>query len=177
MICKISTEILFPNEVGERHFVCMMGFLHLEMCMQEEGGKILGGSGWEQMFHKAGLFSSGVAVSLLGGKHVKRTRSAHLLTLVWLEVMKYIGYDQYCKVFGPHETIQAWEDRLFSQCPTICFWGKTVKDFLQKLCVFLRCQRLGDWYGTLNAIEDLYPYLFTLDTPTIHDGSQCSLEI
>ena len=65
--------------------------------MQEEGGKILGGSGWEQMFHKAGLFSSGVPVSLLGGKHVKRTRSAHLLTLVWLEVMKHIGYDQFVK--------------------------------------------------------------------------------
>ena len=62
--------------------------------------------------------------------------------------MKHLCYDEYCKDFGPHETIQAWETRLFSH-PTICFWGKIVKDFLQKMCVFLRCQRLGDSHGTL----------------------------
>ena len=138
----------------------MIGFLHLEMCLQEVGGKILGGSGWEQIFCKAGIFTSGVAASLLGGKHVKRTRSAYLLTLSWLEIMKQTCYDKYCEDFGPHETIQAWEKRLFSH-PTICYWGKTVKDFLLKMCVFLRCQRLGDWHGTLSAIENLCPYIFT----------------
>ena len=34
-------QILFPNEVVEHNFVCMMGFLHLEMCLQEVGGKFL----------------------------------------------------------------------------------------------------------------------------------------
>ena len=153
-------QILFPNEVGEHNFVCMMGFLHLEMCLQEVGGKILGGSGWEQMFCKSGLHTPGVASSLLGGKFVKRTRSAYLLTLAWLEVMKNLCYNESCKEIGPHEPIQAWEERLFSH-PTICYWGKTVKNFLQKLCIFIRCQRLGDWYGTLKAIENLCPYIFT----------------
>ena len=30
-------QFLFPEEVGERQIVCMIGFLHLEMCAQEVG--------------------------------------------------------------------------------------------------------------------------------------------
>ena len=48
----------------------------------------MGGSGWEDIFLKAGIFQSGVFSSLLGGKHVKRTRYAYELTLVWLEIIR-----------------------------------------------------------------------------------------
>ena len=48
----------------------MIGFLHLEMCAQEFRGKLLGGSGWEMMFHLVQIFTPGVSASLLGAKHV-----------------------------------------------------------------------------------------------------------
>ena len=37
---------LFEDEVEDK-MVCMMGFLHLEMCVQEVAGKLMG---WERMF-------------------------------------------------------------------------------------------------------------------------------
>jgi len=99
-------QLLFPEELGEQQMVCMIGFLHLEMCTQEAGGKLMGGSGWERMFHLAKIFTPGVAASLLCGKHVKRTRQAYLLTLSWLEVLRRHAYDKYCKQPRPHVSFE-----------------------------------------------------------------------
>ncbi|MES9879344.1 MAG: hypothetical protein ABW185_00490 [Sedimenticola sp.] len=155
-------QLLFPQEIGEQQMVCMIGFLHLEMCTQEAGGKLMGGSGWERMFHLANIFTPGVAASLLGGKHVKRTRQAYLLTLAWLEILRRHAYDKYCQQHGPHETLDMWELRLLSTSPTACYWGKIVRDFLLTSCSFVRNQRIGNWPGTLDAIDDLCPYFFAL---------------
>ena len=57
--------------------VCLMGFLASQEC----GGKLLAESGWNRMFSLADIFNSGVAASLLGGKHIKRTRYSYQLTL------------------------------------------------------------------------------------------------
>ena len=83
----------------------MMGFLHLEMCAQEAGGKLLGGSGWERMFVLSKIHKTGVAVSLLGGHKVKKTRQAYLVTLAWLEVLRFQGYENYCQGPGPHQSM------------------------------------------------------------------------
>ena len=155
-------QFLFPDELGEQHMVCMIGFLHLEMCTQEAGGKLMGGSGWERMFHLAKIFTSGVAASLLGGKHVKRTRQAYLLTLAWLEILRKNAYDKYCQQPGPHESFEMWEQRLLATSPTACYWGKIVRNFLLKSCCFVHNQRLGNWPGTLDAIDELCPYFFAL---------------
>ena len=96
-------QFLFLEEVGERQIVCRIGFLHLEMCAWEVGGKLLGGSGWERMFHLANIFTPGVSASLLGDKHVRRTRNVHFITLVWLELLRQRAYDTYCQWIGPHD--------------------------------------------------------------------------
>ena len=80
-----TCQWLFPDEVGEDKMVCMLGFLHLEMCAQEAGGKLLAGSGWERMFVQSKIHTAGVAISLLGGHKVKKTRQAYLVTLAWLD--------------------------------------------------------------------------------------------
>ena len=97
--------------------------LHIEMASQECGGKPLGGSGWDQMFLEAKIFQSGVCHSLLGGKHVKRTRYAYELTLIWLEIMKQQSYVDYQSEFGPHEPIDIWEKRINGACPPVNFWN------------------------------------------------------
>ncbi|KAJ8387599.1 hypothetical protein AAFF_G00152950 [Aldrovandia affinis] len=140
--------------------VCFIGFLHVEMMSQECGGKLLAGSGWDRMFTQANIFNTGVAASLLGGKHVKRTRYAYQLTLAWLHVLKEQAYDEYCREgYGPHETMEMWENRLNSNAPTVCYW-MTVRDYLMINCRFIRGQRVGNWPLTLNACEDLCPWLF-----------------
>ena len=93
---KIMKELqwLNPDNVGFTKIVCIMGFLHLEMCNQECGGKLMGGSGWVEIFSIAGIFTPGVCNSLLGGKHVKRTRYTYKLTLLWLSIMKDRAWEQ-----------------------------------------------------------------------------------
>jgi len=90
--------------------VCFLGFLHVEMTSQECGGKLLAGSGWDRMFSLANVFTTGVAASLLGGKHVMYTRYAYLLTRAWLYVLKTQSYDEYCgDGHGPYEPMEMWE--------------------------------------------------------------------
>ena len=109
----------YPNEVGESKMVCFMGFLHIEMTSQDCGGKLLTGSGWDQMFSLAGIFTTGIATSLLAGEHVKRTRYAYQLTLAWLHVLKVQAYNHYCRdSYGRHEPMEMWEKRLISNVPT-----------------------------------------------------------
>ena len=119
---------VYPDKVGETNIVIMLGMLHLEMATQECGGRLLGGSEWELMFLEAEIYQSGVCNSLLGGKHVKRTRYAYELTLVWLEIMKRHFYEEYLTELGPHEPIDIWEKRLDDNCPTVNFWI-TVRTF------------------------------------------------
>ena len=59
------------------------------------------------MFSIANVFTPGVAASLIGGKHVKRTRCAYQLTLAWLNTLRMQAYDEYCHDgYGPHEPIE-----------------------------------------------------------------------
>ncbi|XP_076158119.1 uncharacterized protein LOC143140875 [Alosa pseudoharengus] len=150
----------FPDEVGESKMVCFMGFLHIEMMSQECGGKLLAGSGWDRMFALAKIFNTGVAASLLSGKHVKRTRYAYQLTLAWLHVLKIQAYEGYCQEgYGPHESMEMWENRLRNNAPTTSYW-LTVRDYLRINCRLIRGQRVRNWPLTLNALEDLCPWLF-----------------
>ena len=114
----------------------------------------MGGSGLEEMFVKAGIFTSGVAKSLLGGKHVKRTREAYEVTVLWLKIMRDRGYNNYCdKQHGPHLNEEDWLKKL-DEYPTINFWEKNVYEFLLNYFKLIRGQRSGDWPLTLSAIDD-----------------------
>ena len=101
----------------------------------------MGGSGWERMFELVKIHSHGVAITLLRGKKVKKTRNAYLVTLAWLEVLRNQGYEAHCRGYGPHISIEMWEENLFSSSPTANYWGKVVRDFLIKYCCFFRRSR------------------------------------
>ncbi|KAL8571620.1 hypothetical protein ACOMHN_055814 [Nucella lapillus] len=111
------------------------------------------------MFSMANIFSSGVTASLLGGKHVKRTRYAYHLTLALLHVLKLRAYKEYCTGYGPHEPTDVWEQRLIDASPTISYWT-TVREYLLINCHFVKGQRQGDWPLTLSACEDLCSWFF-----------------
>ena len=42
-----KAQKIFPVELGEDAFVCVMGLLHAEMALQECGGQLMGGSGYD----------------------------------------------------------------------------------------------------------------------------------
>ena len=98
---------MFQQEVGKDKIVCFMGLLHVEMASQECAEKLLAGSGWDRMFNLAKIYLPGIASSLLGGHHVKRSRYAYQLTLAWLHTMKHLAYHDNCKkVNGPCESME-----------------------------------------------------------------------
>ena len=151
----------YPDEVGESKMVCFMGFLHVEIVSQECGGNLLAGSWWDLMFFQAKDFTSGVTVSILGGKHVKRTRYAYQLTLVWLHALRVQAYNEYCQEeWGPHVSMEMWEKNLAGKSLTICYWT-TMRDYLLTNYRFVRGQRMGDWPLTLSACDELCPWFFT----------------
>ena len=66
----------WPNEIGEDHFVVVLGGLHTEMAFMSMIGDVLEGSGWVDTLIKSGLGSPGVVESFLSSPHVKRTQYA-----------------------------------------------------------------------------------------------------
>ena len=101
----MSVEV--SDEVGESRVVCFMGFVHIKMTSNNVGWKLLAGSGWDQMFSSAKVFTFGVGTSLSGGSHVKHTRYSYQLTLAWLHVLKVKAYNEYCQAdYGPHEPME-----------------------------------------------------------------------
>ena len=155
-------QLMYPDEVGETKIVSFIGLLHMEMCDQECGGKLMGGSGWEDIFSISGVFTPGVCNSLLGGKHVKRTRYSYELTLLWLSIMKERAWEENVKAVGPHLPRYEWEKRLDDLCPTINYWN-IVQEFLMSYFKFVRAQRIGDWILTLSTIYYFLGWIFGLD--------------
>ena len=159
-----KAQYMYPEEVGEDKIVCFVGMLHLEMAAQECGGVLLAGSGWEQLFITSNVYTSGVAASLLGGKHVKRTRHAYHLTLAWIHILESKAYADYLhetvrNPYDVYESMEAWESRMCKLCPTFCVWI-TVKHFLLLVCRLVRGQRQGDWPLTLKACFGLGGWFF-----------------
>ena len=165
---------LYPQEL--RNTVCFMGLLHLEMALQEVGGWLMGDSGWENMFILAGIFTSGVANSLKGGKKVKNTRYAYQLIFTWIDIMLLRAYNSYLdSSIGPHEPFEVWKERMRDpkpcgpaenkttfEVPTFRFW-MTCKNFLSLYFRFIRVQRQGNWPATKLAIRECCPWFFAAD--------------
>ena len=113
--------------------------------------------GWDRMFSLAKIYTTGIASSLLAGKHVKRTRYAYNFTLAWLHIFKLQAYDAYCwEVYGPYASMDIWEKRLGRYASTICYWT-TVRDYLLVNCRCIRGQRVGDWPLTMSACNYMCP--------------------
>ena len=116
------------------------------MSKQEVGGQLLGGSGWEAMFHMAGIFPPGVCNSLLDGKKVKRTTLAYQLTLCWIHILLQDAYGDYLSSsISPHEPYSIWEECTKKSCPTFKYltWI-TCREYILLNSRFIRGQRSGD---------------------------------
>ncbi len=145
----------YPNEVGESKMVFFMGFLHIVVASQECGGRLLAGSGWKRMFSTATVFTPGVAISLLGGKHVTRIRYAYQLTLTGLNTLKTQAYDELGHDgYGPYELTKLWELSSSHNLPL----DHSARLHAYILCRFVRGQRTGDWPLTLKSIDEICPF-------------------
>ena len=67
----------YPEEFGEDKIVIMLGALHIEDKIYQMLGKLLRDSGWEWVFTKTGVLTSGRVSSAEDGGHIKRYRYTH----------------------------------------------------------------------------------------------------
>ena len=78
-----------------------------------------------------------------------------------VHVLKIQAYNEYYwEGYGPHKSMDMWENRLIHDAPTVSNWI-TVRNYLLINCRFVRGHRLGDWPLTLSACEELCPWFST----------------
>ena len=88
----------------------MLGALHIEDKIHQMTGKLLRDSGGTTVLSQAMVLPSGRAKSALNEHHIKRTRYAHQLSVMYLHPLKHKAYPAYSyAVHGTAESQQACE--------------------------------------------------------------------
>ena len=88
----------------------MLGALHIEDKIHQMTGKLLRDSGGTTVLSQAQVLPSGRAQSALYEHHIKRTRYAHQLSVMYIHLLKHKAYFAYCSaVHGTAESQQVWE--------------------------------------------------------------------
>ena len=83
----------------------MLGALHIEDTIHQMTGKLLRDSGGTTVLYQAQVLPSGRAQSALNEHHIKRTRYAHQLYVMYLHFLKRTAYSAYCSaVHGTAES-------------------------------------------------------------------------
>ena len=85
----IAKEIqwAWPENLGENHFVVMLGRLHIEITAFKTLGSWLNGSVWVDALTRSMVATAGTADSYLHCSHLTRTRYAHQVTSVALYML------------------------------------------------------------------------------------------
>ena len=132
-------------------------------------GKLLRDSGRTAVPSQAQVLTSGRAQSTLNENHIKRTRYAHHVSLMSLNLLKKTAYCQSCQnTIGLPEPFDVWNKRMQS-FPQFNFWSTIIdlellmtrflhhsgKEILSCMCKYV-----------MNFVIGSMPWI----TPTMHGG-------
>ena len=96
--------------MGGDKLVMMLGALHIEDKIHQMTGMLLRDSGRTIVLSQAQVLPYGRAQSALNEHHIKRTRYAHQLSVMYIHLLKHTAYAAYCSaVPGTAESQQVWE--------------------------------------------------------------------
>ena len=154
----------WPEELGEDHFMVMMGGLHVEMAILAALGSFLDNSGWTEALVLAQVTTSGRAQSLLSGSKVKRTRYAHLVTLGALSLLQQDSYRKYLTSVEGTEALQFldWCCYQASRSPQFDYWN-TVKEIQIQIIIFIRSLRESNFELYCSSLNAMAKWFFALD--------------
>ena len=111
----------FPTTHGEETYVVMLGGLHTEMALWNVLGDLLEGPGWTSALTEAELTFAGTAQSMLKVAHLTRTRHAHQVTLLTLQILQREAF-LLSKSSEDEEPLSAWKVGMIATSPTFMFW-------------------------------------------------------
>ena len=153
----------FPNTLGEGKLVMMMGALHIEDKMHQMIGKVLRDTGWTTILSQAQVLTSGRAEPALDEHHIKRTRYAHEVSLMGLEILKQRAYSRHCSsVHGPPESYEMWATHSSNENPTFRFWCM-VMNLELLMCRFIRSLREGNFHLYVQVCDELFAWFHVMD--------------
>ena len=109
----------------EKHFVTLLGGLHIEMAALNVIGDRLEDSSWVEALVQAKVASAGMAESFLKATHVTRTRHAHQVTASCLYILLKKSYASYLELSEPgdqHQAFEEWCVKCKQEAPQFNFW-------------------------------------------------------
>ena len=148
------------TSIAEDKFVLKMGDLHIEDKAQAMVGKVVRGSGWEYCVSTANVFTSGRSTSVLDEGHIKRTRYAHQVSLVSLNVMFQEAYSDYATDVGVPEAFPIWMAEMKEQWPNFAFWCMVMDSFSVALSGRF-AREISNFY--LEVLHELCVWFHALD--------------
>ena len=126
------------RKCGEDKLVMMLGALHIEDTISQMNGKLLSDSGGTTVLSQAQVLPSGRAQSALDEHHIKRTRYAHQVSVMYHHLLKYKAYSAYCSaVHGTAESQQVWEQLSRTENLQFKYWS-TITELELLVCRFIR---------------------------------------
>lgn len=155
----------WPGSHGETSFVIMFGGLHIEMALFRTIDDWLKDSGWDRALVQAGITTAGTAESHLKASHLTRTRHAHQITAVCLNILQRDAYAQYTQEIDPvvdPMPFDLWCINRSEESPQFKYWATTLKFELQIL-IFIRSLPEDNFSLYIQSLEAVIPWLFALD--------------
>ena len=112
---------------------------------------------------QAHVLPSGRAQSALNEHHIKRTRYAHQVSVMYLHLLKNTAYSAYCSaVHGTAESQQVWEQLSRTEIPQFKYWS-TIIELELLMCRFIRSLREGDFPLYVQVCDELCAWFRVMD--------------
>ena len=154
----------WPDTYGEKHFITVLGGLHIEMAALNVIGDWLEDSGWVEALVQAKVASAGTAESFLKATHVTRTRYAHQVTASSLYILLKKSYASYLESSEPgdqHKAFEEWCVKRKQEAPQFNFWYTALQLELLVL-TFIKSLRTGNFALYVDSLTKLAPWFFIL---------------
>ena len=149
----------FPEIYGEDKFLVMLGGLHIEMALWATMGDLLRGSGWPKILTEAGITKTeAAATSFLKASDTMRTRYAHQITVVVLDILLKRSYEN----SGSTVSFENWVSVASREKTTVQFW-LLIHKYQQLISMFIRSHRERKFKLMVDTLEKLVPLFFALD--------------
>ena len=136
----------------------MMGPLHIEMASLNAIGNWLEESGWVTIFERACITSVGRIDGFLSGSKLKRSRYAHQVSLAALIKLARQAFEAQNEYLDYSD----WKRHRCSHSSSVSYWF-TVIDLEVLLFMFIRSLREGDFPLFITSLENIVPWMFSLD--------------
>ena len=162
----------WPETLGEKKFVVVLGGLHIKMAAWRALGDILEGSGWTCAITRANVASSGTAESFLKASHVSRTRHAHQVSACSLHIPMCKVYEEYLEGLLDSDDKLEFNKRQeykSSLCPQFKYWSLILKIQLTIL-LFVKSLREVRFSLYKESLRNLLPWFLPWTKLIIHDG-------